>query len=59
MIFYVVVAGLASLSLTYLSVRELSWQYVLASLLLGWLLWALLAVFLIFKALQRVISYGR
>lgn len=59
MIFYVVVAGLASLSLTYLSVRELSWQYVVASMLLGWLLWALLAVFLIFKALQRVISYGR
>lgn len=56
MIFYVVVAGLASLSLTYLSVRKLSWQYVLASLLLGWLLWALLAVF---KALQRVLSYGR
>ena len=59
MIFYVVVAGLASLSLTYLSVRKLSWQYVLASLLLGWLLWALLAVFLIFKALGKFISYGR
>jgi hypothetical protein len=59
MIFYVVVAGLASLSLTYLSVRKLSWQYVLASLLLGWLLWALLAVFLIFKALGRLTCYGR
>lgn len=59
MIFYVVVAGLASLSLTYLSVRELSWQYVVASMLLGWLLWALLAVFLIFKALGKFISYGR